>query len=82
MCLVLGSPVQGELLERVQQRAAKKIKELEHLSYVEGLRKMRLLCLERRRLMWDLQNFDMQRTGLGKYMDKQEWCSHRDQTVL
>lgn len=60
----------------------KEDKELEHLSYTERLRKMRLLSLERRRLRWDLQNFDVQRTGLGKYTDKQEWCRHRDQTVL
>lgn len=44
---LLSSPVQEGQLERVQQRAMKMIKELEHLSYQERLRE--LLSLEKER---------------------------------
>ena len=50
-----GPPIQDvDLMERVQRRATKMIKGLEHLSYGDRLRELSSSSLEKRRLWGDL----------------------------
>ncbi|KFQ33979.1 hypothetical protein N332_14414, partial [Mesitornis unicolor] len=82
-CIQLWSPQHKkdiEVLECVQRRATKMIKELEHLSYKDRLRELGLFSLEKRRLWGHLiETFQYLRGAYKKYGEELfiRTCSNR-----
>ena len=59
-----------ELLERVQWRATRMMRGLEHLSYEERLRELGLFSLEKREDLLNIFRVGVRRTG----PDSFQWC--------
>ncbi|PKU49138.1 hypothetical protein llap_580 [Limosa lapponica baueri] len=74
-----------DLLKRIQRRATKMIRGLEHLSYEDRLRELGLFNLEKRSLRGDLiaafqyLKGDYRRDGEGLFIRE---CSHRTKEVM
>lgn len=81
-----------EFLEQIQQRDTQMIKESEHLSYKERLRKLKLLSLKKLRLRGDLinvcqylqgrcQRMDQALLSAAQQQDKRQWAETNAQEV-
>jgi len=72
-----------ELLERVQWRAMRMIRGLEHLSCEERLRELDLFNLKKRRLRGNLVNAYMLRVGAKRMgPDSFQWCPATGQGAM